>query len=87
MEVRVKDAGESEGHLVMRRIGVCAIPGLSFAPRESEQTSSRCLTTRKHGKPFKAGKQMTVTVLTAVVSLAGAPSPVSATGDGSMCVS
>ncbi len=60
--------------------------GSRFAPRESGQTSSGCLVTRKCGKPFKVGKQMTARVLSAVVSLAGAPIPVTATGDGSMCI-
>ena len=60
--------------------------GSRFVPRESGQTSSKCLITKKYGKPFKVGKQMTARVLSAVVSLAGAPTPVSAMGDGSMCI-
>jgi hypothetical protein len=61
--------------------------GSNFAPRASEQTSIRCLITRKYGKPFKVGKQMAATVHNALVSLAGTPTPVSVAGDGSRCVS
>ena len=49
--------------------------GSRFSPRESGQTSSGCLVTRKGGKPSKVGRQMAATVRNAVVSLAGAPTP------------
>ena len=32
--------------------------GSRFAPRESEQTSGRCLVTRQYGKPSQERKQM-----------------------------
>lgn len=67
MGLRVNDDGGSECHLVMRWRGV--EPTGKITPRESEQTSIRCLVTRESDKPTKEAKQMT-----AVVTLAGAAS-------------
>ena len=57
MGVRVKEDGESESRLVMRRIGV-ALPG-KITPRESGQTSIRSFLTREPELPTSGTKQMT----------------------------
>jgi hypothetical protein len=54
MGLRVNDDGASECHLVMRWIGV-EPPG-KITPRESEQTSIRCLVTRESEKPTSGSK-------------------------------
>ena len=48
----VKDAGESEGSLVIKEIEIAPLTG-NMISRESGPTSSRCLVTRKLVKPPK----------------------------------
>ena len=67
MGLRVWEGGESECLPVMGRIGVA--PSGNITPRESGQTSTWLLVTRKLGKPPQEGKQMTAGIV-----LAGAPS-------------
>jgi len=67
MGLRVWEGGKSECLPVMGRIGVA--PSGNITPRESGQTSTWLLVTRKLGKPPQEGKQMTAGIV-----LAGAPS-------------
>jgi hypothetical protein len=56
MGVRVKEDGESESRLVMRRTGVA--PSGKITPRESGQTSIRSFLTRKPELPTLETKRM-----------------------------
>ena len=57
MQMRAKEDGKSEGHLVMRWIEVESEDNITS--RESGQTSIGCLITREFGNPFQEECRMT----------------------------
>ena len=57
---RAKDAGASEGHLVMRWIGIQTLSHVKTGANAAFETSSRSFVTREFDKPSTEEKQMTV---------------------------
>ncbi len=81
MEVRVKDAGESEGQFVMSWIGVQALPPRKRADFQQVSHYEKVWQTVESGKADDGNSTF------CAVLLAGASTPVSVIGDGSICLS